>query len=87
MMELHGKWDNAQYVHCPIFRCSSSARIASEASLKGEGEVLRSTACQHWGVVPPPGPPTRRARRAKARGCGLRRICNLMCVLCEDCPR
>jgi len=84
MMDLHGKGDNAQHVHCPLFRCSSSARTPNEASPKGEDEGLRSTACQHWCVVPPPGPPARRARRAKARCCGLRRICNLMCVLRQD---
>lgn len=32
MMELHGKGDNACIVHCPLFRCSSSARTVQEAS-------------------------------------------------------
>ena len=49
MMDTHRK-------HAPkgtCFLCVPSARTASETSLKGDDEVLRSTAC--WEVVPPPG--------------------------------
>lgn len=83
-------------------RYVSSARTASETSLKSESEVLRleeiydvslggcwssvrnvqevseseadwkqSTVYQYGDVVPPPGPPVKRARSAKASCCGL----------------
>ena len=64
MMELHGKGWGAN-MRPTLFRCSSSARTASEASMKGEDEVLRSTACQYWDVVPPIGLPTKQAQGAK----------------------
>ena len=34
-----------------VLGCSSSARTASETSLKGDGEVLRSTAYRNWMCV------------------------------------
>ena len=49
-MELHGKGDNACIVHCPLFRCSSSARTVQEAS-DSEADWQQSTACWEVGSV------------------------------------
>lgn len=59
MMELHKK--SIPHKRGRLFDCRSSARTASEASTKGEDEVLRSTAYQYWDVVPPTGLPARQA--------------------------
>lgn len=73
MMELHGKGDNAQNVHCPLFRCSSSARTVQEAS-DSEADWEQSTAYQYWDVVPPLGLSMKQAQCAQLSGCSRRCI-------------
>lgn len=72
MMELHKK--AIPHKRDSLFDCRSSTKTAHETSTTYEVEWLQSTVCRYWDVVPPPRPPTRQAQRAKARGCGLRRV-------------
>ena len=52
--------------------CPPPGMSKKRAIVKLIGNSLRRVS--YWDVVPPPGPPTRRARSAKVRCCGLRRV-------------
>ena len=85
MMDLHKKAIPLR--RGSLFDCRSSTKTAHETSTMCAVEWLQSTVNLEFDVVPPPRPPERRARRVKARCCGLRHVCNLMCVLRQDFPR
>ena len=69
MMDLHKK--AIPLTRGSLFDCRSSTKTAHETSTTCAGEWVQSTVYLGYDVVPPPGPPTRRARKEKARGCGL----------------
>ena len=84
MMDLHKK--SIPHKRDRLFDCRSSTKTAHETSTTYEVEWLQSTVCRYLDVVPPPGLSKKRAI-AKLIGNSLRRICSLMCVLCQNFTR
>ena len=86
MMELHGKGDNARNVHCPLFRCSSSARISQELCRRCS-DWKKSTAQQCQDGRPSSRLPTKQAQSARLNGCSRQCVSRAMQFLLQDCQR
>lgn len=84
MMDLHKK--AIPLTRGSLFDCRSSTKTAHKTSTMCAVEWLQSTVYLGVDVVSPPGLSKKRAI-AKLIGNSLRRICSLMCVLCQNFTR